>query len=428
MHGKWHMSEVSKALGIALLAVVAIYYFQFFPRKDSVIKTEWQSWSSPLLPQANAEYIRQDLLFRTQHPIFSTRRATTAPIIFIQELTNLSLAKVYVGFHLLLIFITALLVYGIAWNHAHNHQWAVFSMLFYFSFYDMLCFYSLTNYTFDEPVQYFFLLVVLLAYQKRWPLCLIAAGICASCCRESSLFVVAALCISECKYYYFQRSRFWTSGFAAISIMACILCLVVVQYYSVYNGSAQSLASMQSLQASRLGLFRQFNYATMAMAIESVVACLMGVAICATLLYFLPQYWKSSTFLRSISFAFGLCWVANTLAVQGFAYAREVRLSVLPALLIVPFCGRLVPALKAGFRTIISTDFSKLGMRFVVVVSTAILLVCALFTYYSTSIGPRGKSFNLEYSIFCILWCAFVYLCRGLSGPARDATSDRCKT
>lgn len=233
----------------------------------------------------------------------------------------------------------------------------------------------ITNYTYDEPLQYLFLFTSLLALLKNNTALFFISFLLAVFTKETSVLFIGFLLL----HYYKSRKEIFYSSLIALGLF------IAFQLFFFTEGN------LLGVQASRLELF-DFNFETADRSLESIVSFLMVTLLGVLLSIKVEKVFKWR-------FSFFVILLINTAAVMCFAYSRESRLFALPLILFWPFAGRLLQHTVQSFYEGIK------NWNLLLIIPMLISSVGYYYTYaylrlnYKTSITLLEHTVNWQYLV-----------------------------
>jgi hypothetical protein len=190
-------------------------------------------------------------------------------------------------------------------------------------------------YSYDEPLQYFFIFMAMLFFMQNKLLLFILSFSLACVARESSLFLLPGLFFIKHPSFKIQLNTQWKT----LLSMTIIIGLYFI--FRVYQSQALGLnsnAEKQDFLARFIAL--KTNFGGFA-PIQNTIMSMLVVMLPWTYLLWWNYKNKSEVFMkyRSAIVAFGIAMLINTPIVLLLTNAREVRLFFLPFFFLLPIVG-----------------------------------------------------------------------------------------
>ncbi len=240
---------------------------------------------------------------------------------------------VIIGFGLF--FVCGLLVHGLALQLDHSRREAAAAQVIFHVLPTVLFAFFTPIYTYDEPLQYFFILLSLgWLLKQKWVL--FAVGLCgALLARETTLILFPAfLMIGLHGNMGPAKGPFW-KVLAALAFPIAAYALFLFHYLP-YRGLG---AAPESELTSRGQLFHA-NFETAELAGESLSFLYLAVGLPIFLVLLHAFHTRAPERHRTLVRAFLFTLFINTLIVLVATKAKEARLQFLPVLLCAPLFGR----------------------------------------------------------------------------------------
>lgn len=301
---------------------------------------------------------------------FKKRLLTTELIELIAYWFNMRTALAFVVVNYGLTILNGIILGCLSLHISKSVKVAIFSLLTFYLSFPILFAYFHPVYTFDEPLQFAFLLSGALFWLKERKILSIILLLLAVITRETALLLV---------FFYPFIFNFNERSRNKKTVEGLILFGVLTGSYLVYSLSIES-AFVEDLQR-RVNAFAT-NFGTTDRAIESLTSLFLVIGFPLTLLA--TDNIRSERLRHPILLAI----LVNTSIVVFTANARESRLFFLPLLLLAPFLGELI-----------QSYFSKTWKYMIKRMSMTLLTVlfiyigfCFWFTsnVYDSTIGNSG--------------------------------------
>jgi hypothetical protein len=331
------------------------------------------------------------------HPVFFRRKITTWSIEGLSNILNIEIGVSFVIINFFFLFLSGLLIYILSKQITQNTNYSLISMVAYFLCFSNLFAFFPPVYTYDEPLQFCFILYSLFFFFKNkywWFIFLFSISLIV---RESGLILLPGLFFVF--IYDFKKSI--KENLKSLDFLKKTLGLsipIVVYLFYVYIIMIDNASKNDSKEyfLQRFSYIK-WNLQSFQFAIESICSMLL---IFALPLYFLYYYFRNKTQLSIITSklikAFLITLIINTLIVFLNTKAREVRLFVIPLFYLWPIFGvlflndfKLLFNVKAYRSLLLNKTYVFYG-----VILNILAFIFSFVIYHPTS-GPRLGVFNL---------------------------------
>lgn len=268
---------------------------------------------------------------------FSRRPLTTILIETTSQLSGLSIGKSYILVNYSLFFFSGVLLFVLAYKLTNRYWQSIFAIVSYFLTFSVLFAFFSPIYTYDEPLQYCFILLALLALLRQHWIGYVFCFTLASISRETSLLLLPAL------VFYFSKGPNSPSSIFAKKNMGrllviCAPFLLYAIFLVVFLSRKELLHGAESEVGERFSCFLE-NFENQKNAVESIVSIFLTLGPFLYLLWaFLKNYSHTKLEKKFIN-AFLLSFALNTTVVLLMSFARESRLFALPLFFIWPLAG-----------------------------------------------------------------------------------------
>jgi hypothetical protein len=316
-------------LSLLLLAI------HILPFNNSMInlKTDDYNIEKSWLSSNYLEYVVH--LHESGDPTFAKRPLTTKLILAVSENSNFTVAESFVLTQWLLLVLCgiALGLLSNQWLQNRNKTRANL-LMFYLSFSVVFLFFE-PIYSYDEPLQYFFIFMAMLFFIQNKLLLFILSFSLACVARESSLFLLPGLFFIKHPSFKIQLTTQWKT---LLSITIIIGLYFIFRVYQSQALGLNSNAEKQDFLARFVAL--KTNFGGFA-PIQNTIMSMLVVMLPWTYLLWWNYKNQTEVFMkyRSAIVAFGIAMLINTPIVLLLTNAREVRLFFLPFFFLLPIVG-----------------------------------------------------------------------------------------
>lgn len=284
-------------------------------------------------------FLTSQIRYHQEFAPFARRPLTSSLIEATSGVFGITIAASFVWVNLFLLFISGLLVHKVSLGLNASKGQALFNMSAYFLSFSIVFAFFPPLFSYDEPLQYCFLFLALLAIiNDRWVFfCLFF--LLAMVARESSVFlfpgfILVGLGLKVLPSLSWSGSviRKWTFLFLAIPLYAVYLLL--------FFWKTGLWTESSTLEGGRLECIND-NFGTLGKTIETLFSFLL---VLAPWLYFLWVRQRSEPFTmehKRFVQAFFIALIINTPIIMLATLARESRLFALPLVFLWPLAGQL---------------------------------------------------------------------------------------
>ncbi|MBU3027092.1 hypothetical protein [Zobellia galactanivorans] len=378
---------------LALLCTVVIFGIHMLPSVDSMLNEN--------NTRISHVFLRSQINYHKEIAPFARRPLTTLLIETAQSVFKFKAGHAFILVNFLLLGLSGALTYRLSLILKATKKQGIINMLVFFASFSVLFAFFPPVFTYDEPLQYCFLLTAIMAFVGRRWFAFVSLFTLALVARETSILLWPALVLffpgTENNPPQTLIERFKKKGLYLLLPVFLYGCYIVIFIHQ------QSLLHATHIEmASRYSCFLE-NIESVQNSVESVVSILitLGPFLYFTYFYLHRQdrlHWENkfvSAFLLTLAF--------NTPIVFLTAFARESRLFALPLLFIWPMFMQL-------FGKDISPLFTKNGyIGFLKNWRTPLLFTCLTaanfafcFIYYPY-LGLGSNTYFAEYIFGTVL-------------------------
>jgi hypothetical protein len=356
------------------------------------------------------DYLAITVNLHKTHPAFVKRPLTTTLVDLIANNTALTIGESFVLVSFFLLFICGITFFYLAKTLLNDSRSSYLSQfLFYLSFSVFFSFFP-TNYSYDEPIQYFLIAISLIALLKeKWGLFVLAFSS-SLIARESGILLLPSIA-----FYMIPLNLKISQLFSLENLKKLIYLTIPVVIYIIYLKIFISQVGIQEETKSDLnGRFSHFfyNFQNQQFAIESVISIFLAVGF---QVYILFEYITENTLdvkEKKMVNSFLLALILNMLVVLTTTRARETRLFALPLVFLWPIFGKyfLHELQLIKLKTLFKLMTKNLIVLSAMVMSFILCYIIYKFIYIPTGFNIK-ESFQGEYFlILMILICLhFIY-------------------
>ena len=315
---------------------------------------------------------------------FSHRSLTSQTVSLVSELTSLRLGKAFVLVNFGFLLLSGCLI-GLVGSIFNNTRRAiVLNITLYFLTFSIFFIFFSPIYSYDEPIQYTFILLSFIALMNNRLFIFSLFFTIAMITRETSVVLLPGF------YYLYSAYKRDNSLYQPSLIIALIVPVVAyVGFIGLFFSFDTNLKIIE-----RFGLLK-YNFQDFQFSIESVISFVLVIGL-SLYLYLRLRTLKMNRVEGAFKKAFFITLVINSILVFGMAYAREARLFALPLFFAWPILTNLL--LSESFEWKIGFDFRS-GVFLTLVLGAGVIAYYSAIHYYDPVIGSgAGGYFHLYFS------------------------------
>ncbi len=289
--------------------------------------------------QISHVFLKSQIDYHKEIAPFARRPFTTFLIEGNSKIFGLKSGYAFILVNFLLLSLSGLLLYKLSEKLKATKKQALLNMLVYFSSFSILFAFFPPVFTYDEPLQYCFILTAFIAFVKRKWLWYVTMFTLALVTRETSLLLLPAFILFISRISLKEDNPYINAHLSMVLIILLPLLLYIV-FIGIYIWQNQLLDATQNEMVSRYSCFLE-NFESSKNTIESLISIFLSLGLYiyfslnALKRYHLPLFEK-----RFVN-AFFVTLAINTPIVILTAFARESRLFALPLLFIWPMFMQL---------------------------------------------------------------------------------------
>ena len=398
--------ELLISIVVGLAITITSFYIHIHPSLNSMInfKTATINLEEDHFSDV---YIQQVVDYHKEHPVFARRILSTYLIEITQKTLGLSIAQSFSFINFSLFFLVGLLVFYLAKIMGMSQNSALLSQIIYHLCFSVFFAFFRTNYTYDEPLQYFFCLLSLTFIIKERVFMLIVSLFLALMARESSIVIFPSMFFL---YYFLYQEKiridFQLIKKGLLFTVPVIMYLIFYIYHlSTFEAGVEENYDELNVRFSQL----MYNFQNVQFSIESIALFIMISGLPVVLLLAQgKEVIKNEKYKLRV--AFWLALVLNTIMVYVSARVNEARVLALPLIFLWPLLGNY--ALNFWHQTIHRITKKVvfvliLVMGFMAFVSYYI----AICTYKPTGADSVENLFNEYFFILLLLMSFIVSFC-----------------
>ena len=345
------------------------------------------------------DYIGTVVNLHKDHPVFARRPLTTFFTDLIADYTFLSIAESFSLVNFSLIFFSGLLVFYIARLLKYDYKESLLSLILFCSSFTILLPFFRTTYTYDEPFQYFFFLLTLVALlEERWLFFLLSFFL--------SLLGRETSAIAFLGVYLFMLIDIRKITIDKLLIKNTLVVVVPILGYVLYYLFTNDSTLMKDYDETNVRLSQfQYNFQDYQYTKESLSLFLITLGIpFYSLVWYLRDH-PIKGYEKKILNAFWFVFILNTIIIIISVRVNESRVIALPLLLLWPLAGKYFRHLLSDIKNKIKT-LSLLYLFSINIFFAFISYFIAFEVYQPTGSLMSENLFN-EYFFGLLLFVGF---------------------
>ncbi|MFZ2189745.1 MAG: hypothetical protein WA057_00655 [Candidatus Magasanikiibacteriota bacterium] len=335
-------------------------------------------------PGINTERLASGFYLHTSHPVFAMRPLTNLAVDSLNRFLNVPIAYGLIAVFASFIILDGILVYLCA-RIFLNSKLAWLSIIGFYLTFNILFIFGSNMHTYDEPIQYVFLLSSLIFLFRKKYIFFTLALLLATITRETSLFLIPTFLLVA----YFHSSI----NFRKVLISLLVVIGIYFIYYWVFSNITGKLGgSIKYLEQERFLEWR-YNIKDWQYTKESIIG--ITLVLLPSIIIFYNFIKKAKLSLseseKYLWYAFLGAIIINTPIAFFTARAQEARIFALPLLFFWPLSGKIILYYINFFRDKLKIIFLK---RKIFKLSLFLLAIAWLsFTFFD----PTFTDFQSRY-------------------------------
>ena len=317
--------------GLSLVCTLLIFGLHMSENMDSMLNENNNRISNG--------FLTSQIKYHKEFGPFARRPFTTWLIETTSETFGMKLGVAFVPVNFFLLFLSGILIYFLSICLKQNKQQGLFNMLCYFLTFSILFAFFPPVFSYDEPLQYCFILLGLLAFvQKKWVFYVLFFSL-ALVTRETTVLLLPALLIflpglktASKKWFAIDRLR-----------LSALIVLPVVFYgafIAIYLWKHQLIGATKTEMISRYSCFLE-NFEDTKNTVESLASFFVSLGVPLYFAFLFLKRKGKNNFHQKFVYAFLLTVLINSPIVFVSSFARESRLFALPLFFLWPMVSQL---------------------------------------------------------------------------------------
>ena len=385
---------------MALLCTLTILSIHMLPSVDSMLNEN--------NTRISHVFLKSQINYHKEIAPFARRPLTTFLIESSQKIFGLKAGYAFILVNFLLLGYSGVLVYKLSRVLMASKTNGLTNMMVFFTSFSVLFAFFPPVFTYDEPLQYCFLLLALIAFVRRkwlWYIILFSLALVA---RETSILLLPALVL----FLPNTENHFGKNIFSNLKKYGLLILLPTVFYgcYVVFFIYHQKLLHATHIEmASRYSCFLE-NIESIKNSVESAVSIFITLGLFLYFTYFYLKRKNRPSWQNKFVFAFLLTVAINTPIVFLTAFARESRLFALPLLFVWPMFMQLFGSDLTFLKS--KNDYNSLLKNWrMMLVFTTITFTNIVFCFiYYPQLGLGENTYFAAY-LFCTILLLTTHYC-----------------
>ena len=353
-------------------------------------------------PKQNNEMISDGFLpwsvdFHQKLFDFKKRPLTSFLIEILSSVLNIKISYAFVIINFTLTFFCALIVYYLSQQFFNSHVIPLISSAYFLLSFSVLFAYFIPIATYDEPIQFLFLILTLIALKKRKYILYIIFLTFALIARESSLIIIPGivLFLSELDIFQpFKDKKILIRTIVINSIPIIIYGIYIILFYYFI-----SEASERPSLYERFSLYEK-NFRNISNTIRTFISFASINLFPVFLIVFSWKFFKNNAVFFNWIKAFVLTTFINTSVVFISVFAEEARVFSLPLIFMFPFFGQMLLFILTSLKTQL-TLLSNIKIIFLSTIVTFFFWIGIKKIYNMTDLNLHNNLYE-EYHAICI--------------------------
>lgn len=397
---------------IGLGFVLFIFGIHMLPISDSMLNENNTKLSEV--------FLTSQIRYHQEFAPFARRPLTSALIEASSAVFGISIAESFVWVNHMLLWISGLLVYRISLKLNGTRNQALFNMSAYFLTFSILFAFFPPVFTYDEPLQYCFLFLSILALiQNKWMYYCIFFFL-AMVARESSAFLLPGFILIGLGLKVLPVLS-WSRSVIRKWFLLLLPVPLYIVYLVLFFWKTGLWVESSSLESSRLECLND-NFGTLQKSIETFFSFFLVSAPWLYFLFILKGTKGFSGFQKRFVQAFFIGLIINTPIIMMATLARESRLFALPLIFLWPLAGQLFwKELTLLVRPGVYVDVFRGWPNRLYLLALCVINYLISFKVYVPSFPAKDNFFNEYLFIMLLIFSVHFLLWRFLrNNPGRE--------
>lgn len=294
--------------------------------------------------QIEDEFLSWALDYHKNVPEFKKRIMTTWLIDSLVSRFHVRVSVAFVWINFFFTFLCGFLVYYLALLYRLSHKKALLSVAFYYTSFSVLLAYFIPIATYDEPVQYFFILLSLVFLKRNYYLGFSLCFALALLARETSVLLLPAIFfylgpVTIKDFLRNKKKLILNTAIVAIPVVLYILYLV---YF--FENNPDYVSKTNEVMQEKWFHYRK-NFKNLGNVIRTILS-VGGVFLFP--FFLLLRYTAKQPEIKQLIKGFWITFWVNLGVVVIATFAEESRLFALPLLLLFPVFGEILSSQFKG--------------------------------------------------------------------------------
>lgn len=338
-------------------------------------------------------------------PDFKKRPITTYLIEVISDLFDFKIGLSFVLVNFVFHFFCGFLLYYLAKLYSLSHIESLLGVVFYYCSFSILLAYFIPIATYDEPIQYFFILLSFIALRKKVMSLFVLFFTLAIITRENTLILLPGIAFYLLEINY--RKVFQGIGKTILVLIPMVLPVVfyIIYLFWFYGENPEIVEETKAILSNKFSKY-EHNFDDLESSVRTVLSF---SSIFLLPLFLLRIDFKKKVLLdfeASLIRAFWATFFINTLVVLLSVYAEESRVFALPLFFLFPFFGKIIKQSIVFSKAFLTYLFHLKRIAFLVV---AVAFSWVVFDYvYGLTTLKMDENLYIEYNVFVVFVIALM--------------------
>ena len=345
-------------------------------------------------------------------PDFKKRTITTVLIEKLANLFNLRISIAFVLINFGFQFFCGFLIYFLARLYNLPHKESLLGMIFFYCSFSILLAYFIPIATYDEPIQYFFILLGLIALRKKVMSLFVLFFTLAIITRENTIILLPGIVLFLLGIDFRKLLHKKSKPLVLLIPMVLPVVFYIIYLFWFYGENPEMVESTKGVMTAKATVYLK-NFGSIKNAITTA---LFFISV-HLLPFFLIRIYKKKNSFTSLELnlvnAFILAFCINTPLTLAFGYAEECRVFTLPFLFLFPVFGKIIKQTLS-----FSIPFLKYlihPIRLIILLLTTILAWFVFDYLFGLTELKMNENLYREYNAFSAVFIGIVLFYKSYS-------------
>lgn len=324
----------SIAILTSLICTIICLTIHILPISNSMINRKTETQNIEKLPISN-DYLSSCVEFHKIEPAFAKRPLTTFIVDSFSKFTTLNIGISFVFINFFILFLVGFLIFHLSLSIGNSTKASTLAIVCFFLSFTILFSFFPSNYSYDEPLQYLFILIAMLSIQKRNWLVFIPSFFIALVARESTIILLPSLAL-----FLISEKGIVPQKYIKRFIVLAIPVLLYILFLYLFLKHLGINKESESDFITRFS-FAKYNFQDTEFSNESIISLFLALGIQSYFIFWFSKSSKLSSIENKLIKSFILAFIINSVIVLTTAKARETRLLALPLIFAWPILGNV---------------------------------------------------------------------------------------